>query len=222
LNARASPEKERQREADNPLSEDRNHAKAHHAHVQDQIRQDRAFPRGQNRGEKIRASAPTPQRSQREEGRMNLSPNFHREEFERDGPMPDEALASYTALCGTLLEPIRERFGPILITSGYRSASANRMAGGVPDSQHVATADHCAADWWIAKVTIRDVFDWIRLESSLVWDQLILEHGDTGDIIHLSWSKTPRREALEGLTGNRSGYERCAVKMLPYPGAVGV
>lgn len=150
---------------------------------------------------------------------MKLSPNFNREEFEQHGPMPEEALASYGTLCTELLEPINAKFGPILVTAGYRDAIANKLAGGVPTSQHIATADKCAADWYILafvtpKTAMRDVFDWIRLESSLVWDQLILEHGERTDIIHLSWSRTPRRMALEGLTANRGKYTQCAVKSL--------
>lgn len=153
---------------------------------------------------------------------MNLSPNFHREEFEHDGPMPEEAVASYIALCQTVLEPIRERFGAALILSGYRPPLVNREVGGVPNSQHVATADYCAADFEIPGKTMRDVFDWTRLESRLIWDQLILEHGDISDLIHASWSKSPRREALERVSRNPDKYERCAVLLLDQSGASGV
>ena len=157
---------------------------------------------------------------------MKLSPNFSREEFELDGAMPEKVVPAYTALCTELLEPIRAKWGAILITSGYRSAQANKLAGGVPTSEHVATPEKCAADWEILtftvpKSTMRDVFDWLRLESTLVWDQCILEHGDRGDLIHLAWSITPRRQALEGLTANRSGYTQCAVKILDLGGGSG-
>jgi hypothetical protein len=157
---------------------------------------------------------------------MKLSPNFSREEFELHGAMPEEALTSYGMLCTELLEPINAKFGPIMVTAGYRDAIANKLAGGVPTSQHIATADKCAADWYILgfivpKTTMRDVFDWVRLESALIWDQCILEHGETTDIIHLSWSTTPRRMALEGLTANRGQYTHCAVKSLS-TGAINV
>jgi hypothetical protein len=150
---------------------------------------------------------------------MKLSPNFSREEFEQHGPMPEAAVPSYRMLCTELLEPINAKFGPVMVTNGYRDEAANKLAGGVPTSQHIATAEKCAADWYILafvtpKTTMRDVFDWIRLESSLVWDQLILEHGERTDIVHLSWSRTPRRMALEGLTANRGQYTHCAVKSL--------
>lgn len=143
---------------------------------------------------------------------MLLSDHFVRVEFERDGPMPDGVVASYRSLCETLLEPIRAHLGQSLrILSGYRSPQSNLTAGGVGDSQHVATNLCCAADWWVPQEDMRKVFDWVREESGLTWDQLILEHGRISDIIHTSWSTTPRRMALEGATANRTGYIHWAV-----------
>jgi hypothetical protein len=139
---------------------------------------------------------------------MLLSPDFSREEFEHDGPMPDEVVPSYQHLCEDILEPIRQHVTQsIHILSGYRSPNANRIAGGVGDSQHVATVNYCAADWWVPTLLTRPIFDWIRLSSALPFDQLILEHGVHNDIIHTSWSTTPRRMALEGATANRTGYQ---------------
>jgi zinc D-Ala-D-Ala carboxypeptidase len=144
---------------------------------------------------------------------MMLSDHFAKLEFEHDGEMPDNCVLSYRHLCEEVLEPIRSHVGqPIRILSGYRTPAANAAAGGVPDSQHVATSTTCAADWWVPTLDMRGIFDWIRLESGLVWDQLILEHGINNAIIHSSWSTTPRRQALEGATANRSGYQSWDVK----------
>ena len=139
---------------------------------------------------------------------QEISANFKRVEFEKDGPMPEEYVASYRSLCETILEPIRSHLGlPLRITSGYRSPESNAAAHGVPASQHCATDQYCAADWWVPTADMREVFDWVRLQSGLVWDQLILEHdGGTLSIIHVSWSTTPRRMALEGATANKTGY----------------
>jgi hypothetical protein len=147
---------------------------------------------------------------------MDLTPHFRLAEFEVDGSaVPEEAVPMYTVLCHTLLEPIRATMNiPILITSGYRSVLENREDGGVADSQHIATAEYCAADFkWdvpsFSNVNMRPTFDWIRAQPNLVWDQVILEHLEgKGDIIHLSLTRgINRREALEGETENRSGYE---------------
>lgn len=138
-----------------------------------------------------------------------LSEHFSREEFERDGVMPDEAVDSYRSLCLDVLERVRGYVGkPIEITSGYRSAAANAAAGGVKNSQHMATDNFCAADFRVAGETnLRPLFDWIRAGSGLPFDQVILEHGASGDVIHASWAKAyRRREALEGATHNQSAY----------------
>jgi zinc D-Ala-D-Ala carboxypeptidase len=138
---------------------------------------------------------------------MLLSNHFAKLEFEKDGEMPDSCVLAYRSLCESILEPIRAHLGlPLRILSGYRSPAANAAAGGVSDSQHVATATACAADWWVPTLDMRTAFDWIRLESGLAFDQLILEHGIHNLIIHTSWSTTPRRMALEGATANRTGY----------------
>jgi hypothetical protein len=139
-----------------------------------------------------------------------LSANFQQSEFEMDAPLPLESVSPYSILCTTLLEPIRAQFNePIHITSGYRTPEANADAHGVSNSQHMATADFCAADFQVGSdlfVDIRPVFDWIR-NSHLVWDQLVLEHDPAGDVIHLSWAKFCRREALEGATHNETAYK---------------
>lgn len=147
---------------------------------------------------------------------MNFSPHFARIEFETHDRMPEECVFPYTALCVEFLEPVRAQFGPIIITSGYRSPEANVEAHGVKNSQHEATADYCAADWYVKDMQdLTPVFNWIRNNPRLQWDQLILEEGGLRSyIIHTSWSKTPRRMALVGETQNRSAYLPSSV--VPY------
>jgi hypothetical protein len=141
---------------------------------------------------------------------MQLTPHFAREEFELDGKMPDECVPMYTVLCHNLIEVIRAHFGMAMeITSGYRPPAANEAAHGVKNSQHVATEDYCAADFkFVGRTDMRPCFDWVRQQTSLVWDQLIMEH-DPGasDIIHISVTRTVnRRMALEGSIENLSAY----------------
>ena len=143
----------------------------------------------------------------------DLSPSFSRHEFEVDGTsMPEECVAAYTSLCLNILEPMREHVGqPFIITSGYRDAPDNAKDHGVADSQHVASATWCAADFKIEGMDdLRNLFDWTRLKSGLVIDQEILEHGLAGhDIIHVSWvTNGARLDALEGDTANREPYTR--------------
>lgn len=149
---------------------------------------------------------------------MQLSPHFAQEEFDIDGSMPECVVPTYQTQCQLQLEPIRTQFDkPVVITSGYRSPSVNDAAHGVPHSQHVATAVYCASDFRVVSMEadMRPVFDWIRENSQLPFDQVILEHDpESGtDIIHISYSRAfNRRMALEGETANQSAYK-------PWPAA---
>lgn len=150
-----------------------------------------------------------------------LSEHFSRAEFEGDGSMPEGGVVdAYRALCAQVLEPIRAHVNaPMEITSGYRNPQSNAAAHGVSRSQHMATAGFCAADFAVpGKVDLRDLFDWVRLESGLPFDQVILEHGEHCDVIHISWVKAyQRHEALEGATHNQSAYKRWPSVMNPKP-----
>lgn len=140
-----------------------------------------------------------------------FSPNFQQSEFERDAVLPFECIPIFQMLCQNVLEPIRSHVGgPLTITSGYRPPEANAAAHGVSNSQHIATNEHCAADFVVPGMRdLRGLFDWIRLKSGLSVDQLILEHEENGgpDVMHCSYMiEGPRRMALEGSTANQSKY----------------
>lgn len=146
---------------------------------------------------------------------MLLSSHFSRYEFQRDGSvLPDATVvAAYVSLCTLILEPLREWAGePVYVTSGYRSAEVNARIGSPPDSQHVASGDWCAADVYLENhPTMEAPFNWMRLDSNLLFDQIIREDGKYRAILHISWSKTPRREALNGQTFNQVAYTRAHV-----------
>ena len=77
---------------------------------------------------------------------LRLSEHFYLSEFlvsetaarhDIDLSPPPEAVASLTRLCQTLLQPIRDLVGPMVITSGYRPESLNRLIGGSRNSGHL-------------------------------------------------------------------------------------
>ena len=75
------------------------------------------------------------------------------------------------ALCQNVLEPLRQQFGRILISSGYRCERLNKAVGGVANSQHLlgeAADIHCSSI-----VQAQRYFDYIACH--LDFDQLLLE-----------------------------------------------
>jgi uncharacterized protein YcbK (DUF882 family) len=42
-------------------------------------------------------------------------------------------------LCRTFLEPLRAKYGPVHVNSGFRTASYNRKIGGASQSMHIYT-----------------------------------------------------------------------------------
>ena len=121
---------------------------------------------------------------------MNLSPHFTLAELTRtssglyNGPTITE-INALTALCTTLLEPVRNRFGPVSIHSGFRSAAVNAKIGGSKTSQHMKGE---AADFHCPGATLEHVMRWIVVESGLSYGQVILEGHTAGEPtwIHLS------------------------------------
>ena len=151
-----------------------------------------------------------------------LTAHFHLSEFEHNNrnvinKMPPNLYPIFIEFCNLILEPIREHFdSSVIITSGYRNSELNKAVGGAESSQHKATEDHCAADIQLPDYAIQDVFDWIRLESGLPFDQIILERGrqerhEWDDCIHISYSQEPRRMALLGPTHGQGSYQRVTV-----------
>jgi uncharacterized protein YcbK (DUF882 family) len=108
--------------------------------------------------------------------RLRLSPHFTIEEFdcrgrpEADLPprhVPEAAIPALRRLCVNVLEPLRARYGPCQVLSGYRYWGYNRYIGGARFSQHIYTLgpDSVAADVrfrrgtpWLWRVRARMIF----------------------------------------------------------------
>lgn len=73
--------------------------------------------------------------------RHRLSPHFVIEEFDcKDGTrVPRRDYDGLEYLCKQFLEPLRKKFGPVTILSGFRTVSHNRRVGGASRSFHVYT-----------------------------------------------------------------------------------
>ena len=103
-----------------------------------------------------------------------------------------EQIEKLKALCENILQPVRDHFGRVKITSGFRSVELCEAIGSSARSQH-ARAE--AADFEVVGVDNAELFDWIK--DNLTPDQLILEFYTPGEPnsgwIHCSWIPEGRR-----------------------------
>ena len=140
--------------------------------------------------------------------RMQLSRHFSLAEFLRsqtatrlgidNTPGPDQ-IDNLTWLCVRVLQPLRDHFGPVTITSGYRCPALNARIGGSASSQHCHGE---AADIVVPGTAALAVCRWIE-QSGLPFDQLIHE----GNWTHVSYCSAPRGRVLTAhFAGGRATY----------------
>lgn len=107
-------------------------------------------------------------------------------------------IESLRRLCKNVLEPLRERVKrPVVVSSGFRSATINRRIGGSARSQHCRGE---AADFTIPGMSVEDVVALIRA-MNLPFDQLIDEFGAW---VHVSHSRTGKQRG-QVMTARRVG-----------------
>mgnify|MGYP003155140423 CR=1 FL=1 len=116
---------------------------------------------------------------------MNLTRNFSLLELTKsdtairrgidNNPNADQ-VEKLKALCENILQPIRDHFGRVKVTSGFRSEDLCLAIGSSRNSQH-AKAE--AADFECIGVDNAELADWIH--KNLPYDQLILEYYTPGE-----------------------------------------
>ena len=135
---------------------------------------------------------------------MNLSRNFSLQELIKsytairkgiDNNPNSDQIEKLKALCENILQPVRDHFGRVKVTSGYRSVELCMAIGSSANSQH-AKAE--AADFECLGVDNAELSDWIK--NNLDYDQLILEYYTPGEPnsgwIHCSYIPEGRRASF--------------------------
>lgn len=95
-------------------------------------------------------------------------------------------------LCQQVLQPVRDHFGPVTITSGYRPPRLNTLIGGAPSSQHLTGL---AADFVVPGYPLLEVARWIR-DNCPGYDQVIHEFGEWVHVSVAAHNKSPRNQCL--------------------------
>ena len=136
---------------------------------------------------------------------MKLSKNFTLKELTKSNTAlrlginnepSKEGILKLTLLATALLQVIRDRIGPLRITSGYRSPQLSEAIGSSSNSQH------CRYEAVDMQYVTRGKMDNIKIYDALIkldldYDQCILEFGDPAPTlerdtdypswVHLSW-----------------------------------
>jgi zinc D-Ala-D-Ala carboxypeptidase len=144
---------------------------------------------------------------------MKLSANFSLAELTKtnvrqfDNTPSMQVIENLQALVDNVLQPIRNKFGQVTVTSGYRSPEVNKAIGGS------ATSDHCfgfAVDFEVAGVDNKELARWVA--DNLKFKQLILEFYTKGvpdsGWVHVSYDKTNLTQKVMTATkvGGRTVY----------------
>ena len=148
---------------------------------------------------------------------MNLTRNFSLQELTKsdtairlgiDNQPNADQIDKLKMLCERVLQPVRDHFGRVKVTSGFRSSELCVAIGSSANSQH-AKAE--AADFEVLGVDNAEVADWIKMNCET--DQLILEFYTPGEPnsgwIHASYVEfNPRAQYMRAYKeGNKTKYK---------------
>jgi uncharacterized protein YcbK (DUF882 family) len=118
-------------------------------------------------------------------------------------PHEPSVVTNLQTLCEKVLQPVRDKFGPVTINSGYRCPELNKAVGSSDKSQHMVGQ---AADIEVPTVSNKEVAEWIR--DNCDFDQLILEFYNGVDPrsgwVHVSYVDADKNRK-QALTINKNG-----------------
>jgi len=127
-----------------------------------------------------------------------LAPNFALKEFKVSSDHPElaekisfslEDVLTLRILCLECAQPIRDKFGTVMVLSGKRDEELNSAVGGSKTSDHLTCN---AADLFPLDFHPERVFKWIVKESNIPYRQVI--YYPSQRFIHIS-SNIPQKQS---------------------------
>ena len=151
------------------------------------------------------------------EDKLPMAPNFRYNEFVRSATalrlgirnIPNEQQwQSIERVAGNIIQPVREKFGPIRITSGFRSVQLCLEVGSSAKSNHTR-GEAIDFEPVSSKVRLVDVIKWIH--TNLDYRELIAECFPNG-WVHAAYRQNKNIRKLK-LKDDRHSY---SVVSMPY------
>ena len=107
-----------------------------------------------------------------------------------DNTPPIKEIDNLLNLIFYILQPLRDKFGAIKVTSGFRNQQVNFFAGGAINSNHLKG---CAADIIPQKATFRQLYDYVT--NNLDYDECFIETNKKGvKWLHVAYCKGANRK----------------------------
>ena len=104
--------------------------------------------------------------------------------------MPDlKSIDNLLNLIFYILQPLRNKFGALIVTSGYRNAQVNKLVSGAPNSNHLYG---CAADIIPKLATFKQVYDFTV--NNLDYDECYIEQSKGKKWLHIAFRKNNNRK----------------------------
>ena len=113
-------------------------------------------------------------------------------------------LLNIRELCVNVLQPLRNKFGRLRITSGYRCLELNRAIGSGDSSNHVKGL---AVDIEpvVKGVSLMDILDYI--DTKMEYKELIAEYFDNNGWVHVAYQRRNNNKILK-LKDSNHHYKR--------------
>ena len=157
-----------------------------------------------------------------EHGPMKLSDNFTLNEFVRsqiaeangiDNKPNSSQLKNIEQLSIQVLQPLRNLLNrKIFISSGFRNAKVNSLAGGVKTSHHLCNDLYAAADINAEGMTPRELFDFIRQnQHQIPFEQVINEFNRW---VHISYRRGKHETLIASKVNGKTVFKHAEASTL--------
>ena len=131
---------------------------------------------------------------------MRISQNFSLQELvhsptalhagiDQEEHLDTNAVSRITALVLSVLQPVRDKFGPTKVNSCFRSRPLNDLVNGSPNSSHCCSGTSSAADIEIYSEDISNMELAVWIRDNLELDQLILENYNPNRVSKITGKK---------------------------------